>query len=245
MLWSPVITSLKCGSPPVCKCFPSLKVIECRQVSKVPNFLSEQTEAVKTLILSGNKIIFFPQVVTTWISLEKIVIEETGIPCDDVMLAAETYEQIEIISKCVQTTVKSIIVTGFPNEENTETFSNIPTNVNNITFWLMMNASSTKLLPSTSSVTSGDFNWFDYGIVLTCLTVFSAVVLITCFILRRYRRQHGIIARRHTRRRGIGKTIIEEDMATIVESLGPINDDNTSFESLELFSVPPKTSKYD
>ena len=45
MLWSPVITSIKCGSPPVYKCFPSLKVIECRQVCSVANFLSEQTEA--------------------------------------------------------------------------------------------------------------------------------------------------------------------------------------------------------
>ena len=244
VLWNPVVCSFKCGSPPVCKCFPALKVIECREVSRVPNFVSQQTRAVKILLVTGDKVKSFPRVATTWISIEKIILEETEIPCQEVILAAKTYEHIKILSKCLQATVESIVVTNYPNEEEeyTVTGNDITTNVNNIIFWLMMNASSTKPSPATSSVSSG---WFDYGIVLTCLTVLAASIFITCCIVRRYRRQHGTITRRQTHRSVRGKIIIEEDMATIVESLGPTNDVNTSFESIELFSVPPKTSKLD
>ena len=91
-----------CGVPPVCKCFASAKVIDCRNVATLPKFGFVEQRLYKMLFLAG-EMRRAPDL-TSWTSLTSVDVERTRVPCTDIIAWRERSTFKVVARRCVNAT---------------------------------------------------------------------------------------------------------------------------------------------
>ena len=215
-----------CGVPPMCQCFTSMKIIKCEDIRTLPRLTKEDARNTRLLILTG-QIQKIPAAIfnrTVFASLEKVNLMKTNILC------AEQKDDIIFVSRLCRSTTISVITGKPPSETELDMTTDL---LDTNTTW-MNNGNSYKTTETPWGIRNG-LQLFSAGITLTALNILTALIIMTCVIIR-YRRMKN---------RWIDLKNRQDNVSHVsVETIGAALGDNISTESQELFVAPVASREF-
>ena len=224
-----------CGRPPKCKCFPKIRMVQCKDIKRLPEFDEKLMKTATSIIIASWGMCKFPEQMlnkSAFISLENINILKTCIGCDEIGLMRKKRQHLKIISKCQQEDTTLNIVSGKPPGETEDTGIWAGTTTN-FSFWV------TEETSTLESPRTGPLNaWMNAGYILTGLNIIGAIIIITIMIIKCKRQTHRFwpkCLKMETQQTGFERRNIE--------NIGAMSMSVSSLESIELYTKPSSSVK--